>query len=269
MKKILIVNGSGGVGKDTFVNLLAKYIPVHHDSIVNPIKEIAETLGWTGEKSEKDRKFLSDLKILADEYSDYTYTIAKLTMEMFLNDEITGEILCIDMREASQIERAKNEFGAKTVLITRDSVPHITSNIADKGVFDVKYDFYITNDGSVEDLEKKAKEFAENLIATPGYTKVVYISHPFSGKEENIREVEEIIKGFSVAYPDYLFLSPIHCFGHQYNYLDYEKGLKECLWLLSKADEMWIFGDYTKSKGCLREVKFCTEHNIPIGNFIH
>ena len=159
MKEILIINGSGGVGKDTFVNLLAKHSAVYHDSIVNPIKEMAKEFGWTGEKTEKDRKFLSDLTMLADNYSDYTYTIAKETMYMFMSDVICGEILCIDMREASQIERAKKEFGAKTVLITRNSVPHITSNVADKGVFDIEYDFYITNDGSIDELEKKAEEF--------------------------------------------------------------------------------------------------------------
>ena len=63
MKQVLIINGSGGVGKDTFVNFLNKYKKVIHRSIAYPAKEIAKQIGWDGSsKTEKDRKFLSDIK---------------------------------------------------------------------------------------------------------------------------------------------------------------------------------------------------------------
>lgn len=72
MKQILIINGSGGVGKDTFVDLLGEFVPVKHDSIVNPTKSLAKQVGWDGKKDERDRKFLAELKSLIDEYKcDY------------------------------------------------------------------------------------------------------------------------------------------------------------------------------------------------------
>ena len=64
MKHIIIINGCGGVGKDTFVNMCAKYTSVVNYSSVKEIKEIAKYIGWDGSKEERDRKFLSDLKLL-------------------------------------------------------------------------------------------------------------------------------------------------------------------------------------------------------------
>jgi hypothetical protein len=158
MKKILIMNGSGGVGKDTFVAALKKFRPVMHTSIVKPVKDLATTIGWNGMKSEKDRKFLSDLKVLIDEYNDYNYKLVAREVDFFLNQDDYFQIFCIDMREKKDIDRLVKQFGAKKVLVTRDSVKQVTSNIADAGVYEVDYDYFIHNDGTIEDLDNKAKE---------------------------------------------------------------------------------------------------------------
>lgn len=36
-----------------------------------------------------------------------------------------------------------------------------------------------------------------------------------------------------------------------------------CLWLLSQCSEMWVFGDYINSTGCLGEIAYCKNHGIP------
>lgn len=291
MKEVLIINGSGGVGKGTFVSALNKALNggVYYDSIVNPIKEAAKTLGWNGEKSEADRKFLSDLKLIVDGYNDGCYGRVKDLVKRFKADEIKGKILCIDMREIEQIKRAKKDFNAKTVLVVRDSVAPITSNVADANVRDYTYDYVIENNGSLIELEKKARKFLaiylsdlikekakaagekkttkEPVKETGGkkpYTKVVYISHPFQGKAENIKHVEDLILGLERVFPTYLFLSPIHLFCFEYGITPYEEGLEKCLWLLNKSDEVWVFGDYTSSTGCKAEIKFCENNEIPV-----
>lgn len=165
MKKILIINGSGGVGKDTFVNALRDFAEVTHISIVEPTKNLARQIGWNGGKSERDRKFLSDLKMLIDDYNDYNYGYISNIVRNYLDTPSDGiNLLCIDMRERPQIERAKEEFGAETVLVKRDSVQHITSNVADAGVFDMEYNYIIENDGTIEDLTRVAKSFVGLLI---------------------------------------------------------------------------------------------------------
>ena len=44
-------------------------------------------------------------------------------------------------------------------MVRRDSIPHITSNMADNGVFDYQYDIEINNDGDLNDLAKQAEKF--------------------------------------------------------------------------------------------------------------
>ena len=56
-KNIIIINGSGGVGKDTFVNICSKFRKVLNISTIDKAKEAARILvDWNGEKDEKYRK---------------------------------------------------------------------------------------------------------------------------------------------------------------------------------------------------------------------
>lgn len=165
-KHIFVINGSGGVGKDSFCNIIRDYSG--HDtyiiSSVDDIKKKATSMGWDGiSKSEKDRKFLSDLKDLCSWYNDSPYKYIKEQIKYF-NASIKKEIMFIHVREPKEIERVKQDFGAKTILITNTNVPNITSNAADKGVFDYQYDYYIRNNGTLEDLKNTALNFISRII---------------------------------------------------------------------------------------------------------
>lgn len=170
-KQIFVINGSGGVGKDSFVEFvsiglndkLKKFHTVINFSSIDKIKEIAKEIGWDGKKTEKDRKFLSDLKILTSEYCDMPYKSIKNKVDEFKSDN-DSKVLFLHIREPEEIQKAVNEFGAKTILVIRDSIKHITSNIADENVFNYKYDFIINNNGTKEELCNKAKKFIEKEI---------------------------------------------------------------------------------------------------------
>lgn len=170
-KHIFIINGSGGVGKDTFVefvstelnDILKKFHTVINFSSVDKVKEIAREIGWGGKKSEKDRKFLSDLKILTSEYCDMPFKSMKSKVAEFMSDE-ESTFLFLHIREPEEITRAVNEFGAKTILVVRDSVKHIVSNMADENVFNYNYDFVVNNSGTKEELNIKAKDFVQEVI---------------------------------------------------------------------------------------------------------
>ena len=95
---------------------------------------------------------------------------------------------------------------------------------------------------------------------------LVYISHPSGGKECNTLKIQEIVE--TLVHNDYFFnnftyVSPVHNFGFMYHTLDYDTGLGLCLDLLDKADVMLVFGDYTTSVGCTREIEHCKQNNIP------
>mgnify|MGYP002423604497 CR=1 FL=1 len=165
-KQIFIINGSGQVGKDTFCNMIRDYsgYNTYIISSVDRVKEVAKKIGWDGKsKTDKDRKFLSDLKFLTTEYNDFSMNDIREKINYF-NASVKKEIMFIHIREPKEIERCKQEFSAKTILITNKNVEHIISNEADAGVFEYLYDFYIHNDGSLEELKEKALNFIERII---------------------------------------------------------------------------------------------------------
>ena len=63
-KTVIIINGSGGVGKDTLCEFAMKKYRCMNTSAITPVKEMAAMAGWRGEKTDAARKFLSDLKQL-------------------------------------------------------------------------------------------------------------------------------------------------------------------------------------------------------------
>lgn len=92
---------------------------------------------------------------------------------------------------------------------------------------------------------------------------MIYVSHPYGGKEENMRKVEGIVKSLSNLNINTTFVSPIHTFGFMYNDVSYERGIGMCINLLSHCNEMYVFGDYENSIGCCAEIEFCKSRRIP------
>lgn len=155
---IFVLNGSGGCGKDTFVSLCKDVTDkkIWHTSTVDLIKSAALLLGWNGEKTETSRKFLSDLKDLCTKAFDTSFR--------YIEDEISEaktlniDYVFIDCREPQEIKRICDAFDAKSIYIDASKrVPFITSNHADAEVENYDYDFYIDNNGTLDQLKEKAK----------------------------------------------------------------------------------------------------------------
>lgn len=94
------------------------------------------------------------------------------------------------------------------------------------------------------------------------YKTVVYISHPYGGRNNNEKIVADLINSLIEKFPDYLFVSPVHAFSFAYHTVEYQQGLNMCLWLLEQCDEVWVFGDYQYSVGCMAEIAYCQNHRI-------
>lgn len=171
-KQVVIINGSAGVGKDTFVeqvrycflsNTKTPYPNVINYSSVDWIKKIAISMGWDDTKDEKSRKFLSDLKDLSTWYNDMPFNCMKDKVDSFKDERSQEEILFLHIREPEEIARAAKEFGAKTLLIRNSRVEHVLSNRADADVFEYEYDYLVNNLGTIEDLREDAFEFLKWL----------------------------------------------------------------------------------------------------------
>lgn len=173
--KYVIINGSGGVGKDLFCNY-AKIVlrsmrkEFFNYSTVDYVKESAMKLGWNGIKDERGRKFLSDLKAAMTEYNDIPFKITCSFVEDFTrsykssyNVEPDG-IGFIHCREKKEIDKLVKALSAKKLLIVRDNAEAITSNPSDKNVMDIEYDFVIDNSGNEEDLLRIVRFFVEAIL---------------------------------------------------------------------------------------------------------
>jgi len=159
-KQIIIINGTGGSGKDTFVEFCMKYGSVMNFSSIDKVKDVARVVGWNGQKTEKDRKFLSDLKRLTTEYNDMAFNSLRDAVNQFQISDY--DILFIHIREPEEIERAANFFNAKTLLVKRLGLSNIESNASDANVDNYPYDYEIMNT-TLEELDKSAQGFISAL----------------------------------------------------------------------------------------------------------
>lgn len=168
MVQIIVVNGMPGCGKTTFEEYCLKKLTPYADmlSTVTFVKEIAEKCGWNGEKTPKNRKFLSDLKDLLSKWNDVPFKKIEQRAIQFSNElEMFGldkqeAYLFVDSREPEEIQRFCDELGAISVLVRRPSVENDqTSNHADANVFNCRYDFTIMNDKEIANLYEAADEF--------------------------------------------------------------------------------------------------------------
>ena len=169
--KYFIINGRPRSGKDTFVNFCLEELGAFGKliSTVDFVKKIATECGWDGTKDLKNRKFLSDLKDLLTNWGDVPYKKTLQEIDMFkfdldcwnVPDKGVVFIMC---REPKEIERFERELNAKSLLIRRASVEfEQQSNHADSEVLNHKYDYIIENNGTIDELKEKAKEFLKNL----------------------------------------------------------------------------------------------------------
>ena len=169
--KIIVINGQGGVGKDTFVGYCGyEDEGIYNVSMVDGIKDVAETLGWLGGKELKDRKFLSDLKDLASEYSDFPFqsTVSRIkqitNVNKWLDPTVTKNLIFfVHAREPKDIQRWVDDYGAHTLLIRRSDVEGDYGNHADNDVFNIDYNYIIQNDGDLYHLKEMAETFIETI----------------------------------------------------------------------------------------------------------
>ncbi|MBQ8174831.1 MAG: hypothetical protein IJ009_05450 [Clostridia bacterium] len=165
MKKLVfVINGRGGVGKDALCDFAARHFRVTNLSTIMPIKDLAVQCGWQGEKTDRARRFLSDLKAVLAAYNDYPTLWAKERYLEFLADE--NEILFMHIREAEEIEKfvRATDGRAETILIRRAAVHREAyGNRSDDEVEDYTYDYVYDNDLPLEEAGEGFVAFLKGI----------------------------------------------------------------------------------------------------------
>lgn len=122
-------------------------------------KKEEKEIGWDGTKTERNRKMLSDLKLIIDDYNDGNYKYISESVKDLGTENCAVFIMA---REKKDVDRFVKDFGATKVLVVRDSVKPITSNIADAKVREINYDCVINNNGTLIDLAHNAYDFVKH-----------------------------------------------------------------------------------------------------------
>lgn len=214
IKKVIIINGSGGVGKDAFSKRVIEetlkmakcivscivsvenedyctdpkvFYKTNNISTIDYVKIVARMFNWNGEKSEKDRKMLSDLKDLMTTYNNYPFKHITAQIADWLrydktrpNDMYDHSFLFVHCREPREIEKLKNQFpnDVFTLLVQNPKVVKITSNHADREIENYNYDFIVVNNSDLRALREVAIDFYKKIF-NQGFTKYKFIASDY------------------------------------------------------------------------------------------
>lgn len=165
-KQIIIINGQGGVGKDTICDIVKKHYKIKVVSSIDMIKAIAIYGGWDKQKDLKGRKLLSDLKLAFSEYNNLPFKQMIHEIKIFKNFR-NEQFLFIHVREPDEIKKLVSEYPEiKTLLITRGESQLNFGNMADDNVENYDYDFVFENNGELENLENDFLCFFKDKVIT-------------------------------------------------------------------------------------------------------
>lgn len=169
---VIIINGAGGVGKDSVSYVLWQNTDTLIYSSIQPIKRIAYEIGWKGEKTEKARKMLSDLKDICTEFNDLPFKYMAEKLEDIKNNSDIDYVI-FHIREPQEIEKFKRYVIAqgntcKTLLIRSERAQKSYGNHADDDVENYQYDMIYQNDGTLENLDEDFMAFWEKEMYGEG-----------------------------------------------------------------------------------------------------
>lgn len=198
--KAIIINGTGGSGKDTFVKFFTEAVAaaekeqkekVVNFSTIDPEKKILQIVGnhyvsvhsSSIKKADAYRNCLSELKRHLDE----TYNVSDIAIRQVLNNTVANNhmeydtvYLFIHCREPESIEAIKKRtivnwqteslnqkmctpITTTTLLIRGRVMPYRYRNSSDRNVDDYEYDLIIDNSGLLNELQIAATAYYKML----------------------------------------------------------------------------------------------------------
>ena len=166
-KQIFVINGSGGVGKDTICDAASRFWKTENISSITPILQVARAAGWDGVKTPAARRFLSRLKEVCTEFNDLPFAYCMERCRAF--EQSDAQILFVHIREPEEIARfrAAVETPCAAILVRRPTLEQARGalgNRSDDGVLSYDYDGVFVNDGALEELDEKVRSFFADFL---------------------------------------------------------------------------------------------------------
>lgn len=181
MNKIIVINGKGGIGKDTLIKALSDtaphYIHVSNVSSITPIAEACEKSGvLIGDRKDNAyRGLLSAMKTAIDTYYTEATGMAFTTKYLVKNvdqwkqlclfGKATHHVLFVHIREPEMIQDfLTSNPDAATLLISSDRAQEYYGNPSDERVNAWGYNYIFEANSTKEEEAQKFCSFIENIL---------------------------------------------------------------------------------------------------------
>ena len=174
--KIILLGGKANSGKDSTAEYIDEYYRSRGVDVVNIqiayyIKMYAKQIAhWDGDNETKPRQLLQDLgtELIRKQIDEYFF-IKRILQDIDIYSRYFDVITISDGRLPEEFASIKVAYPETvTVHVTRPNYnsrlskkqkEHVTESLVD----DIEYDYDIVNDGTLDDLQKKAIELVQMI----------------------------------------------------------------------------------------------------------
>jgi len=166
---IVILNGFPGSGKDEFINVAGEEYKCHHHSTIEACKDICWNLYWDGEKDDKSRRMLSELKKWYIEYFDGVFKdfVADVKWAGNVN---RPDFFFVVSREGEEINRIKewckeNDHKCVYVFMDRGTERNFGNESDDNVLENATPNIYFGNNGDIDKLREDCLNVLNGIIS--------------------------------------------------------------------------------------------------------
>ena len=193
MKKIILISGKAQSSKDTSASFMKSYLESKGERVLithyaDLLKYICKTFfNWDGNKDEIGRSILQHVgtDVVREQNPDYWVHFTIGIIDLFKDE--WDYILIPDVRFPNEVEEMVDSFGrdyemdnygricseknniVKSVRITRQGYDNgmtweQLNHPSECALDDYEFDYYIDNNGTIEELEIKMKDLVDKLM---------------------------------------------------------------------------------------------------------
>ncbi len=174
--KIILIGGKANSGKDSTAEYIDEYYRSRGLDVVNIqiayyIKMYAKQIAkWDGDNETKPRQLLQDLgtELIRKQIDEYFF-IKRIIQDIDIYSRYFDVITISDGRLPEEFASIKLAYPETVTVhvtrpgftsrLTKDQKAHVTEALVDE----IEYDYEVVNDGTLEDLQKKAIELVQTI----------------------------------------------------------------------------------------------------------
>lgn len=172
--KVILISGKAQHGKDTLAGMLKNHLEdksyrvliAHYGDLVKYVCE--KFFNWDGNKDEAGRTLLQYVgtDVVRKQNENFWAGFIKDILTMFSHE--WDYVLIPDTRFVNEVECFDGDIDSSLVRIYRPNydsglTPQQLSHPSETALDDYEYDYFVINDGSLQDLENKVPEILKAI----------------------------------------------------------------------------------------------------------